>query len=163
MQVPPKLQKRRNLDYNCRYMQEAMERFSKTLRKQGYHVTVCRQAVFIALQDHQPQTMAEIASRAGTNADRASVYRAIRLFERLGIVQRLQIGWKYKLELSDAFSPHHHHISCTMCGTVMTLPEDSSLERRIKQLALASGFQPTDHQVEVRGLCPTCQKVEIKT
>jgi len=35
-----------------------------------------------------------------------------------------QIGWKYKLELSNAFQHHHHHLTCLQCGGVTPLPED---------------------------------------
>lgn len=92
---------------------------------------------------------------AAKDIDRASVYRTVDLFERLGIVQRINIGWKYKLELTDRFSDHHHHLSCTKCGKTIAMNENE-LEVFIEQIAHAHGFQPSAHQIEIQGLCSAC-------
>lgn len=89
--------------------------------------------------------------------DRASVYRAVDLFERLGIVQRLNTGWKYKLELTDKFAEHHHHLTCTSCGATLAMNE-SELEALIAKLAAAHNFKPAAHQIEIQGLCSNCQQ-----
>ena len=101
--------------------------------------------------------MHEVVLACRGKVDRASVYRNIALFEHLGIVQRLQIGWKYKLELSDNFNHHHHHMTCVRCNQTTALPEDQQLESRLQQLARTRGFAPQDHQIEIRGLCQNCQ------
>lgn len=137
-------------------MSEPNDQLQKALRQSGYSVTAVRQKVFEALQGQEPLTMSELTKRC-SGIDRASVYRTVALFENLGIVQRLQIGWKYKLELSDQFSHHHHHASCLHCGKLIALPEDLALEKRLHALAKAQNFQPTDHQIEIRGLCQSCQ------
>lgn len=98
--------------------------------------------------------MHELVSRA-TGVDRASVYRTIELFERLGIVLRVNIGWKYKLELSEMFSDHHHHLSCIECGKVIAMNE-GALEEVIERLSSEHGFKPVTHQVEVQGVCRKC-------
>ncbi len=90
--------------------------------------------------------------------DRASVYRTIALFEQLSIVQRLQIGWKYKLELSDQFHHHHHHLTCLQCGKVIPLPEDRELETRLRMIAAHERFKIKGHQIEIQGLCESCRK-----
>lgn len=126
------------------------------LKKSGYSVTKSRQAVFNALTDTGPITMAQLVNKVHAHADRASVYRAVELFEKLGIINRLQIGWKYKLELSDLFTEHHHHATCLQCGTVISLEEDESLERGIHQLASDAHFVLSSHSLEIRGLCAKC-------
>ncbi len=102
--------------------------------------------------------MHEVVAASAT-IDRASVYRTIALFEKLGIVQRLQIGWKYKLELSDAFHRHHHHLSCTGCGSTFALQEDPELEARLTLLAQRQHFAMHGHQLEIQGLCNKCSKL----
>ena len=101
--------------------------------------------------------MHELVEACQGKVDRASVYRTIAMYEQLGIVQRLQIGWKYKLELSDTFNHHHHHLTCSRCGITIPLPEDQQLENRLRQLARDLHFNPQDHQIEIRGLCKACQ------
>ena len=137
-------------------MSEPGLQLQQRLRGQGYSLTAARKAVFTALQGSEPQTIRKLVERCPT-IDRASVYRTVALFEVLDIVQRLQIGWKYKLELSDQYAPHHHHASCMRCGKIFGLPEDTILEERLKQLAANLSFVPQDHQLEIRGLCSVCR------
>ncbi len=139
-------------------MIEPFEQFVSTLKQHGQSLTKSRQYIFSALQGEEPQTIAEIVAVCRGRVDRASVYRTIALFERLGIVQRLQIGWKYKLELSDAFHRHHHHLTCRRCGQTIPLPEDAVLERRLADLANQYNFQMEDHQLEIQGVCETCRE-----
>jgi Fur family ferric uptake transcriptional regulator len=68
------------------------------------------------------------------------------------------MGWKYKLELSDAFHHHHHHLSCSGCGKVIPLPEESALEEQLAMLADSHDFVMQGHQLEIQGLCKGCQK-----
>lgn len=138
-------------------MTPPLEKFKTLLKQRGQSLTTARLAVFKALQDKEPQTMGEVVRACVGKADRASVYRAIALFEQLGIVQRLQIGWKYKLELSDAFHRHHHHLTCSRCGAVIPLPEDRQLEARLHTLARSQDFIMKDHQLEIQGLCAGCR------
>lgn len=139
-------------------MTEPSEQFRAVMRQRGQSVTGARLAVFKALQNKEPQTMGEVVAACHGQADRASVYRAIALFERLGIAQRLQIGWKYKLELSDPFHNHHHHLTCGNCGKVMPLPEDRILEERLRLLAASARFKMREHQLEIGGLCENCRE-----
>jgi len=140
-----------------------LKHFQYTLRSHNQSVTQARNQVFLALQGQEPQTMHELVEQCKPYMDRASVYRVINLFESLGIVQRLQIGWKYKLELSDSFHYHHHHATCNRCGQTIALPDDLQLENRIDLLALQSGFYSQTHQIEIRGLCLNCSKNKPKT
>lgn len=128
-----------------------------TLQQNGYSVTRTRQRVFGALEHQEPQTMNEIITSLAGVVDRASVYRTIALFEQLGIVQRLQIGWKYKIELSDRFSHHHHHLTCIVCGAIVALREDLLLEANLRGIALDYQYKPVAHQLEIQGVCPKCQ------
>lgn len=138
-------------------MTDHLATLTTTLKQQGYSVTDARKTVFLALLDKEPQTINELTKATADSLNRASLYRVIELFEQLGIVQRLQIGWKYKLELSDSFAAHHHHMSCITCGRVQPFEESAVIEFELKQLAQERGFQETGHQLEVRGVCQNCQ------
>ena len=110
------------------------------------------------LLNQEPQSMQVLTQRAAAKVDRATVYRAIELFERLGIVHRLNIGWKYKIELSDVFQGHHHHFYCTNCSKTYPLPANSMLETIIDSTAAKEGYATRGHQLEVYGLCGHCSK-----
>jgi Fur family ferric uptake transcriptional regulator len=136
------------------------EQFKTTLKSHGKSVTKARLAVFEVLSEHESLTMRELAQYVDQAIDRASIYRAISLFEKLGIVQRIQIGWKYRLELSDTFSPHHHHLHCITCGKLVSLQENENLELLINNLAATAGFKLTQHQLELAGYCRDCQQAK---
>lgn len=128
------------------------------LKKNGSSLTKTRKLVFDLLLNQEPQSMQVVVKRAEGKVDRATIYRTIELFERLGIVHRLNIGWKYKVELSDVFQGHHHHFYCTNCSKTYSLPANSMLETMIDSMAVKDGFAPRGHQLEVYGLCQNCTK-----
>ena len=131
-------------------------RFKSTLQQAHYSLTNPRLSVFNALATRGAQSLHEL-TLALPDVDRSTLYRTLSLFEKLGIVQRLQIGWKYKIELSNRFAQHHHHAICTQCGTIVDLTEAVDIEQRLKQLARDHGFAMYDHQLEIRGLCTRCR------
>lgn len=138
-------------------MTDSTDLFHTTLRQHGQSLTACRRAVYEALQQAEQLSMQQVIAACAGTADRASIYRTVALFERLGIVQRLQVGWKYKLELAGAFSHHHHHLTCTVCGRVTPLPEDRVLEAHLVRLAASQDFEPQSHQLEISGRCRDCR------
>lgn len=137
-------------------MNQATTRLQATLKQNKLSLTRPRRIVFNALQGSEPLSMAELVEACWRHIDRATVYRTITLFEDLGIVKRLQIGWKHKLELSDDFHDHHHHLTCKVCGQTTALPEDSALEKRLHNLASNQDFSMQDHQLEIIGICSRC-------
>jgi Fur family ferric uptake transcriptional regulator len=133
------------------------EIFATLLRENGCSLTKTRQRVFAALDLDEPITMHELVERC-EDVDRASVYRSVALFEEIGVVRRLYNGWKYKIELSDRFGLHHHHATCSRCGNVIPLEEDTALESALRRLAARHSFRVTGHEIELKGLCSDCAK-----
>jgi len=131
--------------------------FKTLLKKHGYSITDQRLLVFNLLLGQEPLTMHELIERANNQIDRASIYRIIGLFDQIGITQRLNIGWKYRIELTDKFAQHHHHLSCLSCHRVIPINKDE-LEDFMSQLAAAQKFTPVEHQVEIQGYCSQCSK-----
>lgn len=132
--------------------------FKKTLADNGYQVTKAREATFKLLVSPEPLSMSEILEKADGSVDRVSVYRNIDVFEKIGLVHRIYIGWKYKLELSDKFVGHHHHLSCLKCGKVIDIEDEKHIDDFIHEIANKFGFQPRRHQFEVDGYCKDCAK-----
>jgi Fur family ferric uptake transcriptional regulator len=137
-------------------MTEVEERFELKLTHARYSLTRPRRLLFEVMQKHQALSMSELTKLCVPTIDRSSLYRAVALFEKLGIVQRIHIGWKHRLELSDDFSPHHHHAICERCGKVLDTREHAELEYELAVLARHYGFTPTIHQLEIRGICGNC-------
>jgi Fe2+ or Zn2+ uptake regulation protein len=123
-------------------------------------MTTTRKKVFLVLLDKEPQTMREVIAGL-PDVDRVSVYRTIAIFEKLRVVERLQMGWKYKLELTDEFGRHHHHITCRICGRMQTFPANERIEGELAKLAKAGGFTAISHQLEVCGVCESCRTSKL--
>jgi Fur family ferric uptake transcriptional regulator len=144
-------------------MDQKLEILQDILKRNGYSITKARRFIFQLLCDQEPQSMHDIYLRTKGEVDRASLYRIIRIFEQTGIVQRVYIGWKYKIELTDIFSHHHHHISCLSCHKLIAIKEDEEIENLINALAAKHQVIATSHQLEVQGYCKDCQAINQVT
>ena len=128
------------------------------LSDKGYKLTKARENTFSALLSPEPQSMATLIEKSHNKVDRVTMYRNIDLFEKLGIVNRIYVGWKYKLELSDNFMDHHHHLSCLSCGKVIDIEDEQHINEFIKSVTDKFNFTPRHHQFEIDGFCDVCSK-----
>lgn len=136
-------------------------KLSALLKKNGYSLTTPRKVVFEVLYSFGMQSVQQLISRSAS-IDRSSVYRALLVLEDIGAVHRVPQGFKYKVELSDIFLPHHHHIACTKCGRHSDI-EQSKLEDMLTQIAEENSYKLTSHKVELLGLCANCIKIAQAT
>lgn len=130
----------------------------KVLEDNHLRATKPRLIIFRMLKEHGLQSISELISHVDGRVDRVSVYRVIDLFEKLGIVRRVNIGWKYKVELSEIFLDHHHHITCLTCNKVVAVKEKEVTEQVLHNLASDTGFKVVSHQLELQGYCDKCKK-----
>jgi Fe2+ or Zn2+ uptake regulation protein len=135
-----------------------LDEIHQKLKQAGYSLTKPRLTVFGALQGPKPKTMRELVDSLDGVIDRASVYRTVKLFEDLDIIHRLQHGWKYRLELSDEYLPHHHHLTCQNCQRTISFDEPENLESTINVIVASNGFLVRSHNLEIYGICPNCQQ-----
>ncbi len=133
-----------------------MDKLETILRQKGYSLTRPRRLVFETLRSNKLMSNTQLTVAATAMIDRASVYRTIALFEKLGIVQRVWRGFKSQIELSDIFSHHHHHLTCNRCGRVLTI-ENKALETLLDTTARLYKFKLGEHHVELSGLSENCQ------
>ena len=85
----------------------------------------------------------------------ATVYRVLTQFEDAGLVARHPFeGGHSVFELSP--DQHHDHIVCVKCGRVEEF-NDVEIERRQSMIAESLGFELTDHDLNMYGLCPACR------
>lgn len=89
----------------------------------------------------------------------ATVYRTIQLFEKMGIVDKVNFDDGFsRYELSrDGGKHNHHHLICLNCHKVMEVQLDL-LETLEEQIEIDSKFNIIDHNVKFYGYCEDCQK-----
>lgn len=136
---------------------EQLEQLKSVLVANNYHLTQARKKTFELLVHPEPQSIREILIKNNGAVDRVTIYRNIDLFEKLGIVHRLYVGWKFKLELSDKFIPHHHHLSCLRCHKIIDIQDEHSIDEFIKTVSARFNFEPQQHHFEVSGYCDKCR------
>ena len=110
----------------------------------------------------RPMTMPEILG-AATGVPQSSAYRNLTVLCEAGVARRLagsdDLG---RFELAEDLSGHHHHhLVCSACGLVADVPTSAPLEKALDEAArLAAeetGFEITDHRIDLEGLCPACK------
>jgi Fur family ferric uptake transcriptional regulator len=139
-------------------LKEARLRLHNVLAERQVRRTTPRQQVLDAfLSTHLPMTVAEVHRRLrNRRINLVSVYRAIHLFCRLGMLTAVdQVAEGRRYELSDDHRAHHHHLICERCGDIQDFEECSldTLERRIRR---RMEFRITRHELRFFGLCHSC-------
>ena len=86
----------------------------------------------------------------------ASVYRTLDGLDRVGFVQRVDLGdGVARFERAGAGGDHHHHLVCDDCGKVEPF-EDAALESAIERVAAGHSYSVAAHDVVLRGACEDC-------
>jgi len=94
----------------------------------------------------------EVKTTLGS-ADYSSVFRAVNLLEKQGVVDRIDLGDGHaRFEVREG---HHEHIRCESCGRVEEVP-GCVLDDASAQVQSLTGFRVTSHRVVFGGLCQTC-------
>ncbi len=135
-------------------------RDSKELKDRGLKATAPRLKI-LELMENSPvrHLSAEDVYRLLINSQfeigLATVYRVLTQFESAGIVIRHHFEEGHSVfELSS--EAHHDHIVCVRCGRVEEFHDDE-IEHRQRIVAENMGFELTDHNLNMYGLCLSCK------
>lgn len=130
------------------------------LRRESCKLTGPRRAVLRVLSEQvRPLSSQEIYRHLPEGGgDLATVYRSLRLLERLGLVKRFHLGdgvARFAL-LDENHHGHQHHLVCTRCASMVAIGD--CIVRELEQRITArSRFQAVTHRLEFFGVCPACQ------
>lgn len=118
---------------------------NKNLKQAGYKLTKPREAILKFLQkNHTPLSATDIHKKLD-NINLASIYRTLKLFTKLKIIQQEFINNENYYYLADK---KHHHIICRNCGYLECIP--------CKHYFKIKNFSEIDHQIILTGLCNKC-------
>jgi Fur family ferric uptake transcriptional regulator len=137
-----------------------MHHARETLQKAGYRLTPQRMAIWeVVRRDGRHRTAEQITAevqQALPEVNVTTVYRTLELLVSLTLVQETRLrGVATYYEVAPA--PTHHHYVCTACGAVGHL-DDELLEPLREHLRSSAGFQASETQLTVFGLCRDCQR-----
>lgn len=140
---------------------ELHESVRRRLMDQDVRYTTGRRAVVTALVRLQgPESAAELHRRM--DVPLSSLYRSLTVLDEAGILEKHHDGdGLARFELAQWLTGHHHHLVCLDCGTVedfeLSASDEDVLERAAATVASNAGYELTGHNLEVEGLCPSCQ------
>ncbi len=83
---------------------------------------------------------------------RATIYRALELFNKIGIVKKENLGKDYASYELALDRPHHDHMICVVCGKVIEFV-DPVIEERQKEICEKYGMEMISHQLQIYGRC----------
>ena len=133
---------------------------SQELKNAGLKITLPRIKILQILESGAVQHVSaeDIYKQLLQNGEEiglATVYRVLTQFEQAGLVTRRNFeGGHSVFELSS--DVHHDHIVCVKCGRVEEFADDA-IERRQQEVANDMGYELTDHDLNMYGLCPDCR------
>lgn len=131
--------------------------FEEHLAEKGLRLTLQRRRILdhlLAARRHVDlEEIRRTLRRDGVG--RATVFRAIRLLEECGLVDRVIASdgsSRFEVKLDR---PHHDHLVCVRCGLIQEVrwPE---LERIQEKACRRVGFAPAWHRHEIFGRCRRC-------
>jgi Fur family transcriptional regulator, ferric uptake regulator len=138
------------------------EMVKSRLRQVDQRYTPGRRAIVeLLLSSGHPVSIGDIADEL-PELPRSSAYRHLVDLELAGLVRRIASGDEFaRFELAEDLTEHHHHLVCVDCGKVIDVTPSAEFEgdvaRTIEQLAVAEGFVPHSHSLDVLGVCAGCR------
>ena len=134
---------------------------SQELKDAGLKITLPRVKILQILDSSEvhhvsAEDVYKLLLQNGEEIGLATVYRVLTQFEQAGLVVRHNFeGGHSVFELSS--DKNHDHIVCVRCGRVEEFADDE-IEQLQKKVADKLGFELTDHNLNMYGLCPECRQ-----
>ena len=128
----------------------------------GQRFTSGRRDIVAALSGaDRPLSIPEIL-KCTTGLAQSSAYRNLSVLENAGVVIRVITTDEWaRYELSEDLTGHHHHMVCSVCGSVDDVRISDSIEHELdaalEKVAQKVGFKMAHHRLDVVGVCKTCQ------
>jgi len=126
---------------------------------EGHLITSQRQLILSQIQKSGGHISAKELYRRASSKNKtislATVYRTLRLFKDLDLIEERRLGKVYcYYELKE--SPEHQHLVCKCCGNVIEF--DSDLVQKIAEKVQRDyGFNVTKTELYIEGYCKKCQ------
>jgi Fe2+ or Zn2+ uptake regulation protein len=135
------------------------EDWLECLRASGYRLTSPRRAVVNTLANSQRALDAteifDLAREQYPSLGLVSVYRTLEKLEELALIQRVHHPDGCQAFIAG-FTGHQHLLICKDCGRTEFF-EGDDLNMLFERVAQDSGYQISEHWLQLFGLCKNCQ------
>jgi len=137
--------------------------YAPQLRASGFRMTPQRMAILHVLHHSgahlSPTEIYKKARRDTPSLTEPTVYRTLEFLEKNGLAISSQVSnGRLAYEIAGR---NHHHLICQLCGKSFEVKHEA-LEPMIRQLEKSSGYRFINSHVTFFGICPKCQKTNLK-
>jgi Fur family ferric uptake transcriptional regulator len=133
---------------------DSMDRLESLCSKRGLRMTDQRRVIARVLSSSEDHPDVEEVYRRASAVDEkislATVYRTLRLFEEVGIIERLDFR-DGRSRFEEVRDDHHHHLIDLESGEVIEFTDDL-LEEIKERIARELGYELVDHRLELYGV-----------
>ena len=131
------------------------------LHENGYRITKARGAVVEIVERSAraltPVEVYDMARRKYRALGLVTVYRTLEKLEELHLIQRVHQPMGCQAFIS-AGEGHQHLLLCQNCGQVAFF-EGDDLDVLTKSIAKKTGYQISEHWLQLFGLCVNCRTI----
>jgi Fur family ferric uptake transcriptional regulator len=110
------------------------------------------------LKDHfNAEKLYSVLNRKGAKVSRPTIYRTLKLLERLGLIDRLDIKKNCFYYEPMYQRKDHGHLICEQCGKIIDFSW-RSIENLKSEVCKEKDFEPDKISIHVFGICEACQR-----
>ena len=140
--------------------QKLLNSFKDALKKESLKLTPLRIAVLDEIVREKGHRECEdiylSLKKQGKNVSRATLYRTMDILVDNDFARKMELGDGRARYESKVNSPHHDHLICTECGTIIEFM-DQNIEDLQEEVANKYNFILKRHIHQLYGLCKKCQ------
>jgi Fur family ferric uptake transcriptional regulator len=137
------------------------QRFEEYLRASGLRMTPERRSVLEVILGREghfdAEELLQFLRRRRKPVSRATLYRTLDHLLMAGLVKKHSFG-RGQAQFEHIYNrKHHDHMVCDRCGKVIEFVNEE-IERLQDDMCANQGFLPTNHVMEIFGVCRECRE-----
>lgn len=136
-----------------------LQHWIEVLEASGCRITSPRRAIIEILLNSpralEPMEIYDLGRKINPGIGLVTVYRTLEKLEELGLIQRIhqEDGCHMVMPAVDG---HQHYLVCTACGKTTVFRGDD-LGALFSRVESNTGYQVSDHWLQLFGTCPDCK------
>jgi len=140
-------------------MDDSNEQLQDVLHAAGRRLTPQRRLILQVLEESaghlDAEALYERVKARDPNVSLATVYRALALFQEIGLVEEHRLGEDHGHYEAVRDRPHYHFV-CLRCGKVIEF-DTPLVSQIVRQLVEREGVRVVDTHLHVSGYCAQCR------
>ncbi|MDX9917260.1 MAG: Fur family transcriptional regulator [Gudongella sp.] len=132
------------------------------LKKKGIKVTRQRVEILSVLSNALVPVSADeiygiVVKNGKMSINLSTIYRVLDALTQKGILLKSNLNLDGRFTYEFNRNEHKHHIICIECNEIIPVKGCPLMEYE-SELEMSTGYKIMEHSLELRGICPKCQK-----